>query len=233
MNKPAKQNEYNLSAKQLNPLLSDKQSLSDTKVGEVDYKNISIPGAPLIEEIFDVLESQNESTVKKHDFGLVKIHKENRRILLEGDTDLFVFKEPSIEKKQEKKSILTQIPTGFKNQKDSKKDTIKENIFLNQAKPKNRNTSVSGEKVTAQKNKQSTTTLLKNNYKKQQPVQKSSNFIIATLFLLVFVSAVFVLQAANILDLGYIASLFDSKNYSAEVTNETTTMSELIKSNML
>jgi len=233
MNKSAKQNEYKSSAKQFNSLPADKQSLSDTKAGEVNFKNISIPGAPLIEEIFDVLESQNESTVKKHDFGLVKIHKENKKILLEGETDLFVFKEPTIEKKREKKPILTQIPTGFKNQEDSKKDIIKENIFLNQAKSKNSNATVSGEKVTAKKRKQSTTTLLKNNYKKQQPVQKPSNFIIATLFLLVFVSAVFVLQAANIFDLSYVASLFDNTNYSAEVTNETTTMSDLIKSNML
>ena len=230
MNKPSKQNQHKPSAMQLNTLLSDEYS--EGKENKVDYKKISIPGAPLIEEMFDVLEPQNESAINKHGFGLVKIHKADKKTLLEGDMDLFVFKEPSIEKQQEKKTILTQIPTSFENKKESKKETVKENIFLNQAKPKNSNTTTSEKRVTT-KAKQVTAALPKNNSKKQQPAQKPSSFIIATLFLLILLSTVFVLQAANILDFNHIASLLDNTNYSAEVTNETTTISGMINSTML
>jgi len=232
MNKSAKQNEYKSSAKPLNSLSSDKQSLSDTKAGKINYKNISIPGAPLIEEIFDVLEPQNEGIINKQGFGLVKIHKAKNKTLLEGDIDLFVFKEPSAEKRQEKKPILTQIPTSFNNKKDSKENTIKENVFLNPVKPGNSNTAISGKKITTEAS-QASAALPRNKYKKQRTAQKSSSFIIATLFLLIFVSAIFVLQAADIFDLSYVASLFNNTNYSAEVTNKTTTMPDLIKSNML
>ena len=231
MNKSAKQNEQKPSAKQLDPLFSYKHGLSDSKKSEVDFKNISIPGASLIKENVDILEPQNENFINKQDFGLVKIHKADKKTLLEGDTDLFVFKEPSIEKLEEKKPILTQIPTTFENKNDIKKETIKENIFLNQTKAESSN-ATPDKTVTNKKTRQSSTAKTKKNYKKQQPSQKSSNFIIATLFLLILVSAVFILQEANILDLSYIASLLDNKNYNAEVIHETT-ISDLIKSTTL
>jgi len=229
MNKSAKQNEQKPSAKQLNPLFSDKHGLIDSKKSEVNFKNISIPGTSFIGENIDILESKNENIINKQDFGLVKIHKADKKTLLEGDTDLFVFKEPSAEKTEEKKPILTQIPTSFENKGDIKKEAIKENIFLKQTKPESSN-ATQKKTVATKKARQSATAQTKKNYKKQQPSQKSSNLIIATLFLLILVSTVFVLQEANILDLSYIAPLLDNKNYNTEVINEITTVSGLMKS---
>lgn len=230
MNKSSKQDEYIPSVKQHNSLCSDKGGLRDAKENEFSYKGISIPGTSIIEESLNILESQNENITVKQDFGLVKVHKSDKKTLLESDTDLFIFKEPSIKKQEEKKPLLTQIPTTFENKNDKKREVIKENIFLNQSKAEGCNTAPC-KTITAKKARQTSTASAKKIYKKQQPSQKSGSFIIAALFLLILVSTVFILQEANILDLSYIASLLDKKNYSAEVTNETTTISDFMKSN--
>ena len=209
------------------PVVLDEGIVPKAAEEKIDYKAINIPGISLIDGI------DENSTARKtthtfnsnSDFAHVKVHKTNNKTIFESETDYFIFNGPAIINQEkifetETKSRLTQIQTTFEEHSEQEAP-IKQNIFLkkeefqtpetNQAKPSDiKKTNFAA----ARKN----VTLNKRAYMKPHQTQKSGNFAITILFLLVVGSMIFILRETNILDVKSIASYLNIENDSTQTT---------------
>ena len=149
----------------------------------------------------------------------VKVHKNNDRTILEGNDDLFIFKEPAtatkvapkteqhvVSQRTRAESILTQIATKEAQKsaviypQQEQKTAYKNNPFLNQEE-----VSVTSVRKNAQQfNRQA-------HIRKHQS-SKSNTLAIAASFLMILAGAVFTLHATNTLKVQSIAALFNSGN---------------------
>ncbi len=206
---------------------------------DVDYKTVSIPGMSVIEPINDeqakrkaeaikakLTQSQANKTPRQqaidnsvHHATNVKVHKNNDRTILEGNDDLFIFKEPAtkvtpvkteqpvVSQRTRAESILTQIAT-----KEAQKSAViypqqeQETAYKNNPFLKQEEVSVTSSvrKNSQQFNRQA-------HIRKHQS-SKSNTLAIAASFLMILAGAVFTLHATNTLKVQSIAALFNSGN---------------------
>lgn len=205
----------------------------------VDYKAVSIPGISTIDPINDdeaqrkaeaikaKLTQSQEYKIAQQSSANVKVHKSNDRTILEGNDDLFIFKEPVIAAKVSEQteqpvvsqrtraeSALTQIsiePTEpaqksvmiFPQQEQGTAN--RNNVFLNQPES---HTATSYD--IPQFDKQA--------YIRKNQSSKSNTLAIAASFLMILAGAIFTLHATNTLKVQSIAALFNSGNDTVQTT---------------
>lgn len=198
---------------------------------DMDYKSVSIPGISSIEpnqqideseaqrkaeEIKAKLTQSQEHRVEQHSPN-VKVHKSNDRTILEGDDDLFIFKEPetsakivapvqqpAVSQRTRVESALTQISTEQAQKSvvifpQQEQETSYDNQFLNQE-----------ESHTA--TSYNIPQFDKEAYLKKNQSSKSNTLAIAASFLMILAGAVFTLHATDTLKVQSIAALFNSGN---------------------
>lgn len=206
----------------------------------LDYKSVSIPGISSIEPNKQIDDDEAQRTAERIKAKLtqsqehkleqepanVKIHKSNDKTILEGDDDLFIFKEPetapkvatsadhyqpAVSHRTEAESVLTQIST-----EQAQKSVV---IYPQQ------------EQETAYKNNQfldneeshtatsySIPQFDKEAYLKRNQSSKSNTMAIAASFLMILAGAIFTLHATDTLKVQSIASLFNSGNDTVQPT---------------
>lgn len=198
---------------------------------DMDYKSVSIPGISSIEpnqqidedeaqrkaeEIKAKLAQSQEHRVEQQSEN-VKEHKSNVRTILEGDNDLFIFKEPetsaktavpvkqaSVSQRTQAESALTQISTEQAQKSvvifpQQEQETSYNNPFLNQEES---HTSTS----------YNIPQFDKEAYLRKNQSSKSNTLAIAASFLMILAGAVFTLHATDTLKVQSIAALFNSGN---------------------
>ena len=208
----------------------------------VDYKAVSIPGISAIDPINDEVAQQKAEAIKaklaqsqeyriaQQSSSNIKVHKSNDRTILEGNEDLFIFKEPeiaakaaapkqteqpAISQRTRAESVLTQI--SIEPAKAEQKSVVifpqqeqetanRNNIFLNQEEPQHTTTSYN----TPQFDKQA--------YMRKNKSSKSNTLAIAASFLMILAGAIFTLHATNTLKVQSIAALFNSGNDTVQTT---------------
>ncbi len=202
----------------------------------VDYKAVSIPGMSTIEPINDhdaqqkaeaikaKLAQSQEHKIAQQSSANVKVHKSNDRTILEGEDDLFIFKEPEIAAKVPEQteqpvvsqrtraeSALTQISIEPAQKsvvifpQQEQETANRNNIYLNQEEP---HTATSYN--IPQFDKQA--------YMRKNQSSKSNTFAIAASFLMILAGAIFTLHATNTLKVQSIATLFNSGNDTVQTT---------------
>ena len=210
-----------------------------------DFKTVSVPGmydvapidnnealrkAEIIKEkltqsqINRVSQQPEDSTV--YSASDVKVHKSNDKTILEGESDLFIFKEPESSTKESTIDTTPHVPTvshrtkaesdltqiSIKPRKSvvifpqqEQESSFKNNPFLNEDKnqtPKANHTQ--------QFNKQLHMTKHTNT--------KSNTMAIAASFFMILAGAIFTLHATNTLKVQSIAALFNSGNDTVQTT---------------
>ena len=209
-----------------------------------DFKTVSVPGmydvapidnnealrkAEIIKEkltqsqINRVSQQPEDSTV--YSSSDMKVHKSNDKTILEGESDLFIFKEPESSTKEttidtphvptvshrtKAESDLTQISIEPRKSvvifpQQEQESSFKNNPFLNEDKnqtPKAHHTQ--------QLNKQLHMTKRTNT--------KSNTMAIAASFFMILAGAIFTLHATNTLKVQSIAALFNSGNDTVQTT---------------
>ncbi len=196
----------------------------------VDYKAVSIPGMSTVDPINNA-EAQRKAEIIKAKLSQqaaakVKVHKNNKRTILEGDDDLFIFKEPKItanvaavetgrapviSHRTRAESVLTQIATKEAQQsiviypQQEQEMASRNNPFLNQPES---HTATSYN--VPQFDKQA--------YLRKCHGSKSNTLAIAASFLMILAGAVFTLHATNTLKVQSIAALFNSGNDTVQTT---------------
>ena len=195
----------------------------------VDYKTVSIPGISTIEPINDVDAKRKAEAIKaklaKQSLANVKVHKSNDRTILEGNDDLFIFKEPEntinavttpteqpvISQRTRSESVLTQISIEPEQKsvviypQQEQETANRNNPFLNQPES---HTATSYN--VPQFDKQA--------YMKRNQSTKSNTLAIAASFLMILAGAIFTLHATNTLKVQSIAALFNSGNDTVQTT---------------
>lgn len=196
-------------------------------VADVDYKSVSVPGMSTIEPLNDAEAQRKAESIKaklaQSQENRVKVHKNNDNTILEGDDDLFIFKEPenkpasapapepatpAVSHRTQAEASLTQIPTRIEEPRNSRSVVIypkqeTESMYKNNPLLKNENE----KPATADRVQQ----FDKDAYMKRRPA-KSNTMAIAASFLLILAGAVFTLHATNTLKVQSIAALFNSGN---------------------
>ena len=195
-----------------------------------DYKNVSVPGMPSIEQVKHIDSNEAQRKAEKIKAKLtqsqeykieqqttnVKVHKSDDRTILEGSDDLFIFKEPETSTKASKQaeqptvsqrtraeSVLTQIPT-----KAAQKSVV---IFPQQEQETQNNLFLNqDEPHTA--TSYNIPQFDKESYLRKSQTSKSNTLAIAASFLLILAGAIFTLHATNTLKVQSIAALFNSGN---------------------
>ena len=199
--------------------------------GNMDYKSVSIPGISSIEpnqqidedeaqrkaeEIKAKLTQSQEHKLEQQPAN-VKVHKSNDRTILEGDDDLFIFKEPEtsakivapvkqpvVSQRTQAESALTQISTEQAQKSvvifpQQEQETSYKNQFLNQE-----------ESHTA--TSYNIPQFDKEAYLRKNQSSNSNTLAIAASFLMILAGAVFTLHATDTLKVQSIAALFNSGN---------------------
>lgn len=204
---------------------------------DVDYKAVSIPGMSAIEPINDDEAKRKAEAIKAkltQTADNIKIHKNNDKTILEGDDDLFIFKEPAIpaessninakqpvvSHRTQAETALTQIDIRPKKSvviypKQEQETANRNNPFLNQEEPQisagnyAHSASSSVSNINAARNPQQ---FDKQAYMRKHQSSKSNTLAIAASFLMILAGAVFTLHATNTLKVQSIAALFNSGN---------------------
>ncbi|MCK5386136.1 MAG: cyclic nucleotide-binding domain-containing protein [Gammaproteobacteria bacterium] len=210
----------------------------------VDYKAVSIPGISTINPINDEEAQQKAEAIKaklaqsqeykiaQQSSNNIKVHKSNDRTILEGNEDLFIFKEPeiaakaaapeqteqpAISQRTRAESALTQIsiePTKAEQKsvvifpQQEQETANRNNIFLNQEQEEPQHTTTSYN--IPQFDKQA--------YMRKNKSSKSNTLAIAASFLMILAGAIFTLHATNTLKVQSIAALFNSGNDTVQTT---------------
>ncbi len=211
-------------------------------VADVDYKSVNIPGMSPVEPISDSDAQRKAEAIKaklaqsqEHRISQsaannavassdkVKIHKNQDRTILEGDDDLFIFKEPennatppiqiddapAVSQRTQAEASLTQIPIKEKEThsksvviypQQEQQSAYKNNPFLN----KDDEAQPAAARNVQQFNKDA--------YIKKHQATKSNTLAIAASFMMIIAGAVFTLHATDTLKVQSIAALFDSGN---------------------
>lgn len=221
----------------------------------VDYKAVSIPGMSAIEPIKQIdndeaqqkaetikakLAQSQEYKIAQQSAAGVKVHKSNDRTILEGNDDLFIFKEPEIaaneptpaeqpvvSQRTNAESALTQISIEPAQKsvvifpQQEQETANRNNIFLNQeeSQPSAINhasqTGSNGANFVATKN---IPQFDKQAYMRKNQSSKSNTLAIAASFLMILAGAIFTLHATNTLKVQSIAALFNSGNDTVQTT---------------
>lgn len=203
----------------------------------VDYKSINVPGLSAVaptkqidkreaqrkaKEIKAKLTQSQEHKLEQQSKS-VKIHKSNDRTILEGNDDLFIFKEPGttakvstpreepsvISHRTRAESALTQIPIERAQKsvvifpQQEQETANRNNPFLNQESHTATSYNVPKFDKEAYLRNQST---------------GSNTFAIAASFLMILAGAVFTLHATDTLKVQTIAALLNSGNDSVQTT---------------
>jgi len=198
---------------------------------DVDYKAVSIPGMSAIEPI-NAAEAQRKAKAIKAKLSQqaaakVKVHTANDKTILEGDDDLFIFKEPSVttntaapvqstrqpvvSQRTQAESALTQIAT-----KEAQKSVV---IFPQQEQETaNRNNPFLNQPESHTATSYNIPQFDKQAYMRKNRSSKSNTLAIAASFLMILAGSVFTLHATNTLKVQSIASLFNSGNDSVQTT---------------
>lgn len=203
----------------------------------VDYKAVSIPGMSAIEPINDAeaqrkakvikakLAQSQESRLSQQAEAKVKVHKNNDKTILEGDDDLFIFKEPAgtaksvpakhsqpvVAQRTQAESVLTQIAT-----KEAQRSVV---IYPQQEQETaNRNNPFLNQPESHTATSYNTPQFDKQAYMRKQYASKSNTLAIAASFLMILAGAVFTLHATNTLKVQSIAALFNSGNDTVQTT---------------
>ena len=202
----------------------------------VDYKAVSIPGMSTIEPINDhdaqqkaeaikaKLAQSQEHKIAQQSSANVKVHKSNDRTILEGEDDLFIFKEPEIAAKVPEQteqpvvsqrtraeSALTQISI-----EPAQKSVV---IFPQQEQETaNRNNMFLNQEESHTATSYNIPQFDKQAYMRKNQSSKSNTLAIAASFLMILAGAIFTLHATNTLKVQSIATLFNSGNDTVQTT---------------
>ena len=198
----------------------------------VDYSAVSIPGMSAIEPLneSDAKRKAEHIKAKLAQSQTNKIHKTKDSTILEGDDDLFIFKEPdsadkvnpaqteqpAVSHRTRAEAELTQISTTPQNSvviypKQAPAAVDKNNPFLNQNESAAPATNYAKQESSAS-NIHNAPQFDKQAYMRKHQGSKSNTLAIAASFLLILAGAVFTLHATNTLKVQSIAALFNSGN---------------------
>lgn len=232
-------------------IVAQEPSPATISTESIDYKSVSIPGMSAIEPMgLDEAKRKAEAIKGKlteSQGNNVKTHKSNNRTILEGEEDLFIFKEPEVAEEKiavaqrtRAEDALTQIPTEQKSfvihPQQEQKTAFKNNQFLNQTEAPVSVTSYASQS----NNKEPNFVVSKNvqQFNKQAYIDKhhrpkSNTFAIAASFLMILAGAVFTLHATNTLKVQSIAALFNSGNDTVQTTAIASAKTKTIRKKIL
>lgn len=199
----------------------------------IDYKAVSIPGMSTIEPINDHDAQRKAEAIKakltqsqeaQQPSAKVKVHKSNDRTILEGNDDLFIFKEPesaakvstrmkqpAVSNRTRAETALTQIAT-----EQAQKSVV---IFPQQEQETaNRNNPFLNQPESHTATSYNLPQFDKQAYLRKNQSSKSNTFAIAASFLMILAGAVFTLHATDTLKVQSVAALFNSGNDSVQTT---------------
>ena len=219
----------------------------------VDYKAVSIPGMSAIEPIDDDEAKRKAEAIKAkltQTADNIKVQKNNNKTILEGDDDLFIFKEPAtsaetssikaeqpaVSQRTQAETILTQIDIKPKKSvaiypKQEQKTANRNNPFLNQEESQISAGNYASSSVSnINRNPQQ---FDKQAYMRKHQSSKSNTLAIAASFLLILAGAVFTLHATNTLKVQSIAALFNSGNDTVQPAITSIAKSKTIRKKVL
>ena len=234
------QSEQTLIAEQEVQLIEEETVVELVADENLDYKSVSIPGISSIEPNKQIDDDEAQRTAERIKAKLtqsqehkleqepanVKIHKSNDKTILEGDDDLFIFKEPetapkvttsadhyqpAVSHRTEAESALTQISTEQAQKsvviypQQEQETAYNNNQFLN-----NEESHTATSYNIPQFDKEA--------YLKRNQSSKSNTLAIAASFLMILAGAIFTLHATDTLKVQSIASLFNSGNDTVQPT---------------
>ena len=211
----------------------------------IDYSAVSIPGISSIEpnkqidesaaqrkaeEIKERLTQSQEHKLAKQTSSSIKVHKSNDHTILEGNDDLFIFKEPeiaaretnstkqpAISQRTQAESVLTQISTESTIAKQQQSQSVV--IFPQQEQESsNRNNQFLNQIESHTATSYNIPQFDKEAYLRKTQSSKSNTLAIAASFLMILAGAVFTLHATDTLKVQAIAALFNSGNDSSTAT---------------
>ena len=242
------------------------QVIEKPKQEEVDYSAVSIPGLPAEEKIdyeaakrkAEAIKAklarakvENDSSLQDSVFGLseqslsqVKIHKANDKVILEGEEDIFIFKEPdekiakaNTSNTTEAKTIPIQHNIGGDKSFTSIPQSESINIVIQQQPTLDKNNpflrdepvAVSTTNHSSRQSQRSEPDFVlskkpqqfnKQAYKKRHNASKSNTLAIAASILMIIAGAVFTLHATDTVKIQAIAALFNSGNDTVQPVTE-------------
>ena len=228
-----KQSEQAIIAEQDIHIIEDEVLVELVAEENIDYKSVSIPGMSTIEPINDHDAQRKAEAIKakltqsqeaQQPSAKVKVHKSNDRTILEGNDDLFIFKEPesatkvstqteqpAVSQRTRAETALTQIAT-----EQAQKSVV---IFPQQEQETaNRNNPFLNQPESHTATSYNLPQFDKQAYLRKNQSSKSNTFAIAASFLMILAGAVFTLHATDTLKVQSVAALFNSGNDSVQTT---------------
>ena len=230
-----KQSEQAIIAEQEVHIIEEEVLVELVAEENIDYKSVSIPGMSNIKPInahdaqrkAEAIKAKlTQSQEAQQSSAKVKVHKSNDRTILEGNDDLFIFKEPesaakvstraeqpAVSNRTRAETALTQIVT-----EQAQKSVV---IFPQQEQETaNRNNPFLNQPESHTATSYNLPQFDKQAYlrKNQSSKSNSNTFAIAASFLMILAGAVFTLHATDTLKVQSIAALFNSGNDSVQTT---------------